>query len=60
MTDEMGYDKYFKVQNSWGTGWGDNGYILLEMADGGIGTCGMYAVVQYLDSDGSCRMDECN
>ena len=56
MTDEYGYDKYFKIQNSWGTGWGDRGYILLEMADSGTGTCGMYSVVQYVDG---CRADEC-
>ena len=31
---------YWKIQNSWGTGWGDDGFIYLSM-EGGNGTCGV-------------------
>ena len=37
----VGYDsvsKYFKVKNSWGSGWGERGYFRIEM---GPNTCGM-------------------
>ena len=37
----VGYDsvsKYFKVKNSWGSGWGESGYFRIEM---GPNTCGM-------------------
>ena len=34
---------YFIVKNSWGTGWGQSGYIWLQKGiAGGSGTCGIY------------------
>jgi cathepsin L len=33
---------YFQVRNSWGSGWGLDGYILLAMEDGNVkGQCGV-------------------
>ena len=29
-----------KVQNSWGTGWGDNGFIYMNL-EAGTGPCGI-------------------
>merc|ERR1712156_1417243 len=31
---------YWKIQNSWGTNWGDQGFVLFEIAEG-AGVCGM-------------------
>ena len=32
---------FWKVQNSWGSWWGDNGFVRLNIDKNGIGVCGM-------------------
>lgn len=46
--DSNGYHNYWKIQNSWGTGWGDNGFVLFEIAEGD-GVCGMNGYVEYVE-----------
>ena len=45
-----GGDDYYKVKNSWGTTWGDKGYILLgrgSQYNNGAGQCGMLMSASY-------------
>lgn len=48
----VGYDNhnedtpYWIVKNSWGTGWGDEGYVYIELSDGD-GVCGINKMVSY-------------
>lgn len=39
--------KFFKVKNSWGTGWGDAGYILIERTGDGKGKCGIQMAASF-------------
>ncbi len=34
---------YFIVRNSWGTSWGDQGYIKIAESDNPLGVCGMFS-----------------
>jgi cathepsin L len=47
--DSAGGD-YYKVKNSWGTGWGEGGYVRLGRGpqyNGGAGQCGILSVPSY-------------
>ena len=38
---------YYIVRNSWGTGWGEDGYIKIGMQDGSVGICGINQYVYF-------------
>lgn len=39
---------YYTVRNSWGTAWGDKGYVKIGMAEG-LGICGINQNVAFVD-----------
>jgi len=40
--------KHYKVKNSWGSGWGDKGYIYMAREDkDGKGKCGIQMAASY-------------
>nr|AIG55540.1 secreted protein [Thraustotheca clavata] len=38
---------YFKMKNSWGQWWGEQGYVRLQRGVGGLGTCGLARRADY-------------
>ena len=50
LADSEGLDNYFKVQNSWGKWWGDNGFVRFKIEPDGKGVCGMYQYPQSVDA----------
>lgn len=48
LQDVNGYENYWKIQNSWGTNWGDNGFVLFEIAEG-EGVCGMNSYIEWVE-----------
>ncbi|ETV90503.1 hypothetical protein H310_14743, partial [Aphanomyces invadans] len=44
---------YFKIKNSWGAQWGDNGYIYLKRGVSGKGMCNVAEGVSYPELGGS-------
>ena len=48
LQDANGYNNYWKIQNSWSENWGDEGFILFEIADGD-GVCGMNKYIEYAE-----------
>ena len=44
---------FFKIKNSWGTSWGDHGYIYLQRGVGGKGTCNVAEAPTYPRMTGS-------
>ena len=48
LQDASGHSNYWKLMNSWGTGWGDHGYLRVQITDG-VGVCGMNRWVQYAE-----------
>lgn len=48
LQDTAGHDKYWKIQNSWGTGWGDAGFVRVAI-EAGDGVCGVNSVVEWVE-----------
>ena len=48
LADSNGNSNYWKIQNSWGTGWGDQGFILIEITEG-VGICAMNSYMQWVE-----------
>merc|ERR1719359_756894 len=44
---ELSGKKYWKVKNSWGASWGQEGYVLLARGESGAGECGLLSQPSY-------------
>lgn len=40
-------DDFYKVKNSWGSGWGENGYIKMARIGDGHGQCGIHDAASF-------------
>jgi C1A family cysteine protease len=49
--NDNGDEPYWLVRNSWGTGFGENGYIKIGMASGSKGLCGINQFVAWASLD---------
>ena len=48
LQDASGHNNYYLMQNQWGTDWGDNGFIRIEIS-GGVGGCGMNKEIEWAE-----------
>jgi len=49
--DSKNLHNYFKVQNSWGSWWGDDGFVRFNIDEDGDGVCGMYLYTEIVDGE---------
>ncbi len=50
LADEKGLSNYWKVQNSWGKWWGDDGFVRFAIDTEGTGVCGMYQYAEFVEA----------
>ncbi|OQR82187.1 cysteine protease family C01A, partial [Achlya hypogyna] len=55
----VGYGNgFFKIRNSWGTNWGEQGYMRLQKGSGGNGMCNVAEAPSYPTISGSPQPDD--